>query len=151
MIEEEQPRDVREDYPETFEQVQKDELGYVKEKFKKIYLTFYNFAQFVGYMYIVIVLSICYMKEGSKTFTKAFENVGNVMQFVQCLQYLEVLHPMFGYTKGNWLVPFLQVSGRNFVLFVMILAEPRIQVKPVVFHLFMVWSLIEIVRFVILF
>lgn len=147
LIEDEQTRDVREDYPETVEKVQKEEFGYVKENYKKIYLTFYNLAQFIGYMYIVIVLSICYFKDGPKTFSKAFENVGNVMQFIQCLQYLEVLHPIFGYTKGSWLTSFLQVSGRNFVLFVMILTEPRIQAKPVVYHLFMVWSLIEIFRY----
>jgi hypothetical protein len=46
------------------------------------------------------------------------------------------------------LVPFLQVSGRAMVLFAMIEAEPRMQTKPVVFYLFIVWSLIEVVRYV---
>lgn len=46
------------------------------------------------------------------------------------------------------LVPFLQVSGRAFVLFAMIESEPRMQTKPVVFYLFLVWSLIEVVRWI---
>lgn len=48
--------------------------------------------------------------------------------------------------QGGALVPFLQVSGRAFVLFVMIEAEPRMQTKPVVFYLFLLWSVIEVIR-----
>lgn len=49
--------------------------------------------------------------------------------------------------QGGVLVPFLQVSGRAFVLFAMIESEPRMQTKPVIFYLFLVWSFIEIVRY----
>jgi very-long-chain (3R)-3-hydroxyacyl-CoA dehydratase len=57
------------------------------------------------------------------------------------------MHPIFGYTKGGALVPFMQVTGRAFVLFVMIDCEERMQTKPVVFYLFLVWASIEIVRY----
>lgn len=76
----------------------------------------------------------------------AYALVGNAMKFIQLLQYLEVLHPMFGYTKGSALIPFMQVTGRNFVLFVMIEFEERMQSKPAVFYVFVIWSLIEIFR-----
>jgi very-long-chain (3R)-3-hydroxyacyl-CoA dehydratase len=77
-----------------------------------------------------------------------YDAVGSAMKFIQLMQFLEVLHPMFGYTKGGILAPLLQVSGRGFVLFVMIEAEPRMQTKPVVFYLFVVWSMIEVVRYI---
>lgn len=77
----------------------------------------------------------------------AYITVGNAMKFCQLLQYLEVMHPLFGYTKGSTLFPFLQVTGRNFILFCMIDAENRIQTKPVIFYLFVVWASIECVRY----
>ena len=40
----------------------------------------------------------------------------------------------------------VQVSARNLVLFVVLEGEPRLQTKPAVFYLFVVWSLVEIIR-----
>ena len=78
---------------------------------------------------------------------ETYNTVGNAMKFIQLLQFMEVMHPMFGYTKGNPLVAFLQVAGRGFILFCMIEAEPRMQTKPVVFYVFLVWSLVEVFRY----
>lgn len=55
------------------------------------------------------------------------------------------------YTSGQFwlLIPFsfsLQVLGRNFILFVIILHEENIQSAPLVFFLLLTWSLIEVVR-----
>lgn len=78
---------------------------------------------------------------------ETYAAVGNPFKFIQLLQFLEVMHPLFGYTKSSTLVSFLQVGGRGFVLFLMIDAEPRMQTKPVVFYLFLIWCTIEIVRY----
>lgn len=77
----------------------------------------------------------------------AFESVGPAVKFMQLLQFLEVMHVMFGYTKGSLLAPLLQTIGRGFVLFFMIDAEPRMHSKPVVFYLFMIWASVELVRY----
>lgn len=78
---------------------------------------------------------------------ETYDAVGSPLKFIQLLQFLEVMHPLFGYTKSNVLVAFLQTGGRAFVLFFMIDAEPRMQTKPVVFYLFLVWSTVEIIRY----
>lgn len=78
---------------------------------------------------------------------ETYDVVGSPFKFIQLLQFLEVMHPLFGYTKSSVLVSFLQTGGRAFVLFLMIDAEPRMQTKPVVFYLFLIWSTIEIVRY----
>lgn len=91
-------------------------------------------------------MGIRYYRDGPDSMVGTFEAVGNAIKFLQILQYLEVMHPMFGYTKGGAFMPFLQISGRNFVLFAMINAEERMQTKPVVFYLFLLWSSIELVR-----
>jgi very-long-chain (3R)-3-hydroxyacyl-CoA dehydratase len=38
-----------------------------------------------------------------------YEAVGHVLKFCQLMQLLEVMHPMFGYTKGGVLMPLVQV------------------------------------------
>lgn len=121
---------------------------FTAESSKNVYMVIYNLAQFIGFLYILSVMAILYYRDGVEFIPKTYETVGNAMKFVQLLQYLEVLHPIFGYTKGGPLVPFMQVTGRNFVLFVMIEAEERMQTKPAVFYVFIIWSLIEVFRYV---
>ncbi|KAG5680151.1 hypothetical protein PVAND_009676 [Polypedilum vanderplanki] len=143
----EKPRNIMQDYPDMFDRLQKEELGFRRENFKKVYLILYNLFQFVGFTYILVVMGIRYSRDGVHSIPGTYEAVGNAFKFIQLLQYLEVMHPIFGYTKGGALVPFLQVTGRNFILFIMLDYEPRMLTKPVVFYLFLVWASIEIVRY----
>ncbi|XP_011312782.1 very-long-chain (3R)-3-hydroxyacyl-CoA dehydratase 4 [Fopius arisanus] len=140
-------RDVHEDYPHMYDVLHKEELGYRREDYRKVYLVLYNLCQFVGFMYILTVMSIRYSREGPDSMAETYSSVGGAMRFLQLLQFLEVMHPMFGYTKGNPLIAFVQVGGRAFILFLMIEAESRMQTKPVVFYLFFVWSLVEVFRY----
>lgn len=140
-------RDVFQDYPDMMSRLENEEVGYRRENFKKVYLLLYNLVQFIGYLFIVIVLGVQYGKYGVDFIPEAYQHVGSAMKFFQLLQFLEVMHPIFGYTRNSALIPFMQTTGRSFVLFVMIELEPRMQNKPLVFYLFMVWSLIEIVRY----
>lgn len=144
---EDEKRDVMKDYPGMYDRLHKEELGYRREDLKKVYLKLYNLFQFIGYTYVLTVMAIRYAKLDYDSVADTYEHVGPAMKFLQLLQYLEVMHPLFGYTRGGVLVPFLQVSGRAFVLFVMIEAEPRMHTKPVVFYLFVMWSMIEVVRY----
>ncbi|XP_075149113.1 3-hydroxyacyl-CoA dehydratase 2 [Haematobia irritans] len=146
-LEDEKPRNVQEDYSREYDRLQKEEIGYIKESSKKVYLVLYNLAQFVGFLYVISVLSVLYYRDGVDMIPKAYTLVGNVMKFLHLLAYLEVLHPIFGYTKGSPVVPFMQVTGRNFVLFFMIEFEERMQTKPAVFYVFVIWSLVEIFRY----
>ncbi|VVC98483.1 unnamed protein product [Leptidea sinapis] len=144
---EDETRDVMKDYPGMYDKLYKEELGYRREDYKKVYLTIYNLFQFVGFTYVLCVMCVRYLKLEYDSVPDTYEHVGSAMKFLHLLMFLEVMHPMFGYTKGSPLVAFMQITGRAFVLFVMIEAEPRMQVKPVVFYLFLMWSLIEVVRY----
>ncbi|KAJ6636308.1 Very-long-chain (3R)-3-hydroxyacyl-CoA dehydratase [Pseudolycoriella hygida] len=146
-VEEDESRNVMNDYPGLYERLQKEEIGYRKEQTKTVYLILYNLIQFIGFLYIFIVMSIRFYRDGHDSMKGTYETVGNAFKFIQILQYLEVMHPLFGYTKGDAVMPFIQVTGRNFILFVMINAEERMQTKPVIFYLFMIWSGIELVRY----
>lgn len=94
------------------------------------------------------MLTITYQRNGYEEIAQnTYKIVGNAMKFCQLLQYLEVMHPLFGYTQGSTIFPFLQVTGRNFILFCMVDAETRIQTKPVILYLFLSWTLIECIRY----
>ncbi|XP_020285949.1 very-long-chain (3R)-3-hydroxyacyl-CoA dehydratase [Pseudomyrmex gracilis] len=144
---EEERRDIHDDYPDMYDKLHKEEFGYRREDFAKVYLVIYNLCQFVGFIYVLAVMSIRYSRDGKDFMKETYAAVGNIFKFIQLLQFLEVMHPLFGYTKTSTLLSFLQVGGRAFILFCMIDAESRMQVKPVVFYLFVVWSTIEVVRY----
>lgn len=108
----------------------------------------YNLYQFVAYFYIFLVLSIELNRDGLVVAAKnAYKTVGAPMRCSQILQYLECLHALVGYTKGSALFPFLQVSGRNLILFAVINSEARLQDKPIIICLFLVWSAVELIRY----
>lgn len=116
------------------------------EDLRKVYLTLYNLFMFCGFLYVSLILCIRYLRDGQDFFPHVYETVGSVMCCFQLLQFLEVLHPIFGYVRGSPLMPFLQIAGRCFVLIVTVQHEPRIQKMPVIFYLFLVWCAIEVIR-----
>lgn len=79
------------------------------EDLKKVYLFIYNLFQFVGYMYVMAVMGVRYVKLDYDSVTDTYEHVGSAMKFLQLMQYLEVLHPMFGYTKVRDLISLLDI------------------------------------------
>lgn len=117
------------------------------EELRKVYLFLYNLFQFVGFLYISLVMLIRYSRDGEYSMEGTWEAVGKAMRLVICLQGLEVLHPLLGYTRGSFLHPLVLVGGRMFMVFAMINAEPRMQTKPAVFYLFVVYTLVELCRY----
>jgi len=138
---------LRSKYPEAYEKLQKEELGFVSDSKRRIYLFCYNTFMFCGFLYAFLILTIKYSAEQDEFVPKAFQTVGNIFKFLQLMSILEVLNPLFGYTKGSLFEATIQVGGRLIWLFVMIDSEPRMQEKPVVFYLLLVYASIEIVRY----
>ncbi|XP_068203488.1 very-long-chain (3R)-3-hydroxyacyl-CoA dehydratase [Palaemon carinicauda] len=141
--------DIMEDHPGLYEKIKAEELGWPtrRESVKNIYLFLYNLWQFVGFIYIVSVLTMRYMKDGPDSMEGTYGAVGWMVKMCFTTQFLEILHPMVGYTKGSVFEPIVQVCGRGIIFFCLIEGEERMQPKPVIFYLFLIWSLIEIVRY----
>ncbi|CAB4068228.1 HACD [Lepeophtheirus salmonis] len=108
---------LRSKYPDVYKDLQKHELSYVSESNRKIYLFFYNLFMFCTYLYIFSVLNIRYARLGNDFIPHAFKSVGSVLKMISLLMFLEVLHPIFGYTKTSSLNAFLTIGSRNFILF----------------------------------
>ncbi|XP_028162910.1 very-long-chain (3R)-3-hydroxyacyl-CoA dehydratase-like [Ostrinia furnacalis] len=142
----EERRDIMKDYPGMYDRLQKEEMGYRREETIKVYLIFYNLFQVVGYAYILSVIATRYAKLGYASVPTTYEHVGNTMKFLQLILFLDIMHPLFGYTKGGAFMPFFQIIGRIITVFFNLEIEPRLQTKPAVFYLFITWSLIEMMR-----
>jgi len=145
--EDEIPPDVMRDFPHVQEQLGIDEFGYKIENLRNVYLFLYNLFQFVGYLYVVGVLSVRFMKDGPASFHKAFDLVGFALCYCQFVQLLEIVHPILGFTRTSIGMALLQISGRGVILFGLIWSEERIQDKPVVFFLFYIWAIADVIRY----
>ena len=83
-----------------FRKLQMAELGYISESKRKIYLFCYNLLMMCGYIYVVAIMNLRYAKLGFDDFVPTVYNlIGNSVKMLSLLSVLEVLHPMFGYTK----------------------------------------------------
>lgn len=69
------------------------------EDLKKVYLVLYNLFQLIGFVYVLSVMAIRYAKLDYDSVADTYEHVGPAVKFLQLMMYLEVMHPLFGYTK----------------------------------------------------
>ena len=56
---------------------------------------------FCGFLMTFAIINIQYAKHGEEVIPKTYNFVGNVMKMLHLLMILEILHPVFGYTKGD--------------------------------------------------
>ena len=116
-------------YPDAYEKLQREELGYLNTSYKKLYLFCYNFFMFSGFLYAFVLMSKKYYHEEEEFIPKAYATVGDIFKFLHLLMILEILHPMFGYTKGSIMEAFFQVMGRNIWILALIGGEERQETK----------------------
>ncbi|XP_069137578.1 very-long-chain (3R)-3-hydroxyacyl-CoA dehydratase-like [Argopecten irradians] len=114
---------------------------------KTCYLFGYNLLQFIGFTYIFTVLTYNCVKDVNYAFSNTLEIAGSQMLFVQLAAVLEIVHPLLGWVKSSPLPAFMQVTGRNFVLFIVVGQEPRLHENSMLLVLFLIWSSIEVVRY----
>lgn len=145
----EEARDIMDDYPDLFDKIKGEEMGWTskRESIQKVYLFLYNFWQFVGFLYIMSVMVTRYIKDGPDSMEGTYDNVWKMMSMCLGTQFLEVFHNIAGYSKGSVVEALMQTCMRAMIFFCLILSEERMQTKPVVFYLFLVWSTIELVRY----
>nr|CAQ13580.1 novel protein (zgc:63632) [Danio rerio] len=114
---------------------------------KKGFLFMYNLVQFLGYSWIFVNMTVRLFILGQDSFYDTFHTIADVMYFCQMLAIMEVINPAVGLVKTGVMPAFIQVMGRNFILFVIFGSLEDMQNKPVVFFVFYLWSTIEIFRY----
>ncbi|CAH3122675.1 unnamed protein product [Porites lobata] len=111
------------------------------------YLIIYNLMQAGLFLYIVFVLLSRLFFHGTDAFADAYDAVSDVLASCQLAAILEVINPILGIVKTGVVAPFMQVFGRNMVLFLVVVAHKELHQQAVVYGLFLVWSLIEVARY----
>uniref|UniRef100_A0AAR2M0J7 Very-long-chain (3R)-3-hydroxyacyl-CoA dehydratase n=1 Tax=Pygocentrus nattereri TaxID=42514 RepID=A0AAR2M0J7_PYGNA len=124
-----------------------DESDAEMELKEKGYLFMYNLVQFLGFSWIFVNMTVRLFILGQDSFYDTFHTIADVMYFCQMLAVIEVINPALGLVKTGMMPAFIQVTGRNFILFVIIGSLEEMQNKPVVFFVFYLWSAIEIFRY----
>ena len=46
-----------------------------------------------------------------KDLKNSYQVVENSIKFCQALSFLEIIHPLIGFTKGDWISPVIQVTN----------------------------------------
>uniref|UniRef100_A0A3P8XF16 Very-long-chain (3R)-3-hydroxyacyl-CoA dehydratase n=1 Tax=Esox lucius TaxID=8010 RepID=A0A3P8XF16_ESOLU len=112
---------------------------------KKGLLFTYNLVQFLGFSWIFVNMTGSILKKVSLYDT--FYTISDVMFSCQILASVEVLNAVFGLVKTGVVPTFIQVVGRNFILFIIFGSVEEMHNKPVVFFVFYLWSAIEVFRY----
>jgi very-long-chain (3R)-3-hydroxyacyl-CoA dehydratase len=113
---------------------------------RTVYLLVYNGVQWAGFILIVMSLLKC-LPKGREGIATAYSTTSSMLMFSQALMMLEILHCALGLVKGGITTVFLQVFGRFVVLFFVLRPSVEIHEHPIVYVLFLVWSLIELFRY----
>lgn len=114
---------------------------------KMFYLIVYNAMQGGLYLYITVVLLFRLSLHGTEAFSEGYDAASDILASCQLAAFLEVINPLMGVVKTGVMAPFIQVFGRNMVLFLIVVAHKELHKQAAVFGLFLVWSLIEVVRY----
>eukprot|EP00794_Sanderia_malayensis_P013706 gene13706-15135_t len=114
---------------------------------KLAYLIVYNIGQGIAFWVIVFKLLHGFIMKGQNFLHIAYDDVSDLILTCQLFAILEIINPLFGIVKTGVVAPLLQVGGRNFILFLLILPNVEIHPSPVVYILFLSWSLIETIRY----
>ncbi|XP_031564729.1 very-long-chain (3R)-3-hydroxyacyl-CoA dehydratase-like [Actinia tenebrosa] len=131
------------DYDLQVDKAKQDVLRFIK----KFYLVLFNLMQAGLFMYIVVKMLARLATQGLASIPGTYDAVSDVLATCQLAAIMEFIHPTIGLVKTSILTPFMQVSGRNLILFLVLVPNKELHEDPVVFLLFLVWSLIEIIRY----
>eukprot|EP00112_Aurelia_sp_Birch-Aquarium-sp1_P020432 Seg527.5 transcript_id=Seg527.5/GoldUCD/mRNA.D3Y31 product=Very-long-chain protein_id=Seg527.5/GoldUCD/D3Y31 len=114
---------------------------------KIAYLAIYNIGQGVAFWVLVLKLLYGLCTSGQDALFTAYDKVSDLLLTCQLCAILEIINPLLGIVKTGVVAPLIQVGGRNFILFILILPNKDLHSSSVVFVLFIAWATIEMVRY----
>ncbi|XP_034219506.1 very-long-chain (3R)-3-hydroxyacyl-CoA dehydratase 2 isoform X3 [Prunus dulcis] len=113
-------------------------------KLSNLYLLAYNSLQAVAWA-VCLALSLSSFVS-TKAVNGAYASAGDLIYFLQMVQFLEVIHGAVGLVPSGVVFPLMQWAGRAHFLFVLRQTH-EVQESPSVFITFVAWSLSEVIRY----
>jgi len=81
---------------------------------KKLYLFFYNLSMFLGFAYVLTIMSGNYLANPDVFPSECWSAVGSFFKVLHVVMYLEVVNPLLGLTKGS--VPTAMIQAKKIIL-----------------------------------
>nr|BAC30324.1 unnamed protein product [Mus musculus]BAC30396.1 unnamed protein product [Mus musculus] len=114
---------------------------------KNVYLFIYYLIQFCGHSWILANMTVRFFSFGKDSMADTFYAIGLVMRVCQSISLLELLHIYIGIESNQLFPRFLQLTERVIILFGVITSQEEVQEKCVVCVLFILWNLLDMVRY----
>lgn len=112
----------------------------------KHYLFVYNFIQFIGWTFILIVVLAYVSRKG--TFIDVYPEVQIPLSIFQTLQLLEVVHCLVRLVPSNPIQTFVQIFSRLFIVWGILLPVVESRNSIGVPILLFAWSVAELTRYI---
>ncbi|KAL2328716.1 hypothetical protein Fmac_022143 [Flemingia macrophylla] len=110
-----------------------------------LYLLAYNSFQAIGWT--LSLISIFRNLLATSSVTGTYASAGNLICFLQCAAFLEVIHGAIGIVPSGALLPLMQWGGRTHFVLAIVRKLDELQELPSVFITFLAWSMGEVIRY----
>ncbi|XP_027347389.1 very-long-chain (3R)-3-hydroxyacyl-CoA dehydratase 2 [Abrus precatorius] len=110
-----------------------------------LYLPAYNSFQAIGWT--LSLTKILFNLLSTASLNGTYASAGNLICFLQCAAFLEVIHGAIGLVPSGALLPLMQWGGRTHFVLVLVAKLDELQELPSVFITFLAWSIGEIIRY----
>ncbi|XP_047174587.1 very-long-chain (3R)-3-hydroxyacyl-CoA dehydratase 2-like [Vigna umbellata] len=107
------------------------------------YLLAYNSFQTVGWT--LSLIKILYNLIATASINGTYASAGNLICFLQCAAFLEVIHGAIGIVPSGVLLPLMQWGGRTHFVLAIVRNLDELQELPSVFITFLAWSMGEVI------
>lgn len=111
---------------------------------RRLYLTIYNWAVFVGWSQ-VLYLALTTLKESGHE--QVYNAVERPLQFAQTAAVLEMLHGLVGLVRSPITATLPQIGSRLYVTWGILWSFPELRTHILVSSLVISWSITEIIRY----
>ncbi|XP_078153639.1 very-long-chain (3R)-3-hydroxyacyl-CoA dehydratase PASTICCINO 2A-like [Carex rostrata] len=111
---------------------------------KRIYLAFYNWAIFTGWLQVLVFAIKALNESGTAA---VYDAVEKPLQLAQTAAILEIFHGLVGLVRSPVSATLPQIGSRLFVTWGILYSFPETRTHVLVSSLVISWSLTEIIRY----
>ncbi|KAJ1383574.1 Protein-tyrosine phosphatase-like, PTPLA [Sesbania bispinosa] len=110
-----------------------------------LYLLAYNSLQAIGWA-VSFTIILCNLLS-TASINGTYASAGNLISFLQCAAFLEVIHGAIGLVPSGALLPLMQWGGRTHFVLAIVGGIEEVQELPSIFITFFAWSISEVIRY----
>ncbi|XP_061373217.1 uncharacterized protein LOC133315582 isoform X2 [Gastrolobium bilobum] len=110
-----------------------------------LYLLSYNSLQAIGWT-VSLIRILCNLVVTSSV-NGAYASAGQLICFLQCAAFLEVIHGAVGLVPSGALLPLMQWGGRTHFVLAIVQRLDEVQELPSICITFLAWSISEVIRY----